>query len=311
MQGRNWIMIGIAAMLGLIAVVIANAYFSGVQDKRENVTRQQQLTQIVVASQPLDFGMPIADQNVRLQAWPASSVPQGAFRTIAEAKKNNRMVLRPMVPGEPVLASKVSGTDGRATLAALLPDGMRAVSISVNAVTGVSGFVLPGTLVDVIVTRKIPGEGATSEDYRSDVVLENVQVLAIDQIADDKKGDPKVSKTATLQVSLYDAQRLIIAEKIGDLSLALRKVEGAVAPGAQLAQTGSRTITNRNLGGPRYYIPQRQQRGTMMAGGFAAPAGLALQAPGGNAQAPISGPSMMVYRGVESTTYPVGRNGGW
>lgn len=309
MQGRNWVMIGIAAFLGLVAVIIANAYFSGVQDKRENVTRQQALTQIVVAAQAMEFGTIITEQNARLQAWPANSVPEGAFRTLKDAMKDSRVVLRPIVPGEPVLASKVSGTDGRATLAALLPDGMRAVSIAVTAVSGVSGFVLPGTLVDVIVTRKIPGEGATTEDFRSDVVLENVQVLAIDQLANDKQGEPKVSKTATLQVSLYDAQRLIIAEKIGDLSLVLRKVEGS-ATGTAVAAARPRTITNRNLGGPRFYIPDRQGRGGALPVGFAPPA-LAMPAGGTTGPAPISGPSMTVYRGVDSTSYPVGRNGGW
>ena len=126
MQGRNWIILAIAVVIGLVAVVLANAYFSGVEQKQERVAEQQKLVRIVVASQELEFGTKLTDQNVRRQNWPANSVPVGAFRSIPEVLKDNRVALRPIVPGEPVLASKVSGTDGRATLAALLPEGLRA-----------------------------------------------------------------------------------------------------------------------------------------------------------------------------------------
>ncbi len=317
MQGRNWVLLAIAGVIGLVAVIIANGIFSGVEEKRQQVADEQQITRIVVATQPLQFGTKLNEQNLRLQAFPAASVPEGAFRSLADAVKNSRVALRPMVPGEPVLASKVSGTDGRATLAAILPEGLRAKSIAVSAVSGVAGFVLPGTMVDVLLTRKIPGDGATAEDFRSDVLLENVQVLAIDQLADDKKGDPKVGKTATLAVTLPDAQRLDIAERIGSLSLVLRKVEDAAAlaanqagtPAAASVSTAS-TITNRQLGGPRFIIPARAQR-AVMPGGYAPALQPALAQPGLAAgPAPVSGPSMVVIRGVEPTTYPVGYLGG-
>ncbi|MEO5597276.1 MAG: Flp pilus assembly protein CpaB [Novosphingobium sp.] len=311
MQSRNWIMIGLAVALGLFAVFITNSYFSGMNQRQEKIARQQQLVRIVVASQPLDFGAMLGTQNVRLQDWPDASVPEGAFRSIGDALKDNRVVLRPMVPGEPVLASKVSGTDGRATLASLLPNGMRAVSVPVGPTTGVSGFVLPGTMVDVLLTRKIPGDGALAEDMRSDVVLENVQVLAVDQLADDKKGDPLVAKTATLAVSLYDAQRLAVADKIGTLSLALRKVEGPTPGADKLADAGPTTtmVTNRELGGPRYLIGNRpgQNQGGALSNAiaqFRTPRAFTRHyavAKGGPAA------SMTVVRGTVPMEYPVGR----
>lgn len=174
MQGRNWLVAAIAIAVGLIAVVIANAWFSGVEQRTERDAENQQLVQIVVATQPFEFGTKLVPQNIKLQAWPAASVPQGAFTTIADALKDNRVALRPIVPGEPILSSKVSGKDGRATLAAILPDGMRATSVPVSAVSGVAGFVLPGTMVDVMLTRQIDGDGAKSKDLRSDVILQNV-----------------------------------------------------------------------------------------------------------------------------------------
>ncbi len=139
------------------------------------------------------------------------------------------MALRPIVIGEPVLRSKVSGTDGRATLAALLPDGFRAVSIPVNNVNGVAGFVLPGLMVDVLLMRQIEGDGADTQDQRADVVLEGAQVLAVDQLADEKTGKPKVSRTVTLAVTPQDASRLAIANRMGTLQLTLRKMEPTFA----------------------------------------------------------------------------------
>ncbi len=249
----------------------------------------------------MEFGARLSPQNVRLQPWPAGSVPQGAFLTVNEALKHDRVALRPIVPGEPVLASKVSGTDGRATLAALLPAGMRAVSIPVTAVRGVSGFVLPGTMVDVILTRQIAGDGATAEDLRSDVILENVQVLAIDQLADEKQGEPKLAKTATLAVTLFDAQRLAIAEKVGTLSLVLRKVEDAAS-----GMPAGSTVTSRQLGGPALVIPQRREtaRAVALAGGGSMTApelpGL-VAAPTAPAGTAFSGPSMSGIRGTQAT----------
>lgn len=302
MQKRNLILLAVAAAIGLIAVILANSWFSGMQ---EASARRVETVPIVVASAPLTFGTQLSTQNVRLQQWPADSVPTGAFRALPEALKNERVALRSMVPGEPVLASNVSGENGRATLAAILPPGMRAISIAVNDVRGVSGFVLPGTLVDVILTRNIQGGGATSEDMRSDIVLENVRVLAIDQSADDKTTDPKVARTATLAVSMRDAQRLAIAEKIGTLSLALRRLEDATSGAAP----GSQLVTTRDVAGPRLAIPGKPAMATATvtssAMGVTPPPIPAIGASGVMVPPVHTGPSMTVVRGVEATSYPI------
>ncbi len=312
MQRRNWILLAIAVAIGLFAVLIANAWFSGMEQKQAQTGQQQQLARIVVATQPLDFGTRLTAQNVRLQDWPATSVPEGAFRSIPDILKNDRVALRPTVPGEALLASNLSGNIGRATLASLLPPGMRAVSIAINDVRGVAGFVLPGTMVDVLLTRRIAGEGASNQDLRSDVILQNVHVLAVDQLANEKKGDPKISRTATLAVSLNDAQRLSIAEKVGTLSLALRKVEDSAGLAAGGEARSGLTVTNRQLGGPNLVIPARATSVARQAYG-SAQAGVtppSLPAIGSAAYAPAhSGPSMTVFRGVQPTEYPVSRIG--
>lgn len=316
MVGRNWIIAAVAVLLGLVAVVIANAWFSGMEDKQQAATvGPQQTTAIVVASQPMEFGAKLTQQNVRLQAWPTGSIPQGAYRSVQDALRGNPAVIRPIVPGEPVLADKLSGPGGRAILAELIPPGMRAFSVPVDAVRGVSGFVLPGTMVDVILTRAIPGEGTTNEDVRSDILLTNVQVLAIDQISSDKADKPKVGRTATLAVSLADAQRLTLATRMGTLSLALRQVERAANtanPNMAIAETGGGTLTGRQIGGPRMYIVRRNSGGGGEAPS-AAPARRVMTGFGpvpAGAQPATTGPSMTIFRGAEPTVYPVSTGGG-
>jgi pilus assembly protein CpaB len=321
-QGRNWILLAIAGVIGIVAVIIANSWFSGLEQGQESALDAggQGSVDIVVAAQPLAFGTSLTDQNVRLTRWPAASVPQGAFRTIDQALANNRVAIRPIVPGEPVLADKVSGADGRATLSALLPPGMRAVSVPVDAIRGVSGFVLPGMAVDVILTRQMGGPGATNDDLRSDVILENVQVLAVDQTSDETSAEPLVSQTATLAVSLLDAQRLAVAEELGTVSLALRNHGEVAAPAASGgAAPAMATITASDLGGRNLYLPARQvqPQPVPVSATFINPRPEMFQrpeptGPAAPAARPAarSGPTMVIVRGTDETTYPVNRLGG-
>lgn len=298
MRGRNILIIGLALFIGLIAVYLTNSYFSGEEQRQAREAEERQMARIVVASQDFQFGTPLAATNLQLANWPSNSVPQGAFRSVAEAIRGGRVALRPIVIGEPILASKVSGEGGRAVLSAILPEELRAVAIPVNQVSSVGGFVRAGDVVDVMLTRQIPGEGATGQDQMTSVVLENVLVLAIDQTADENQTNPQVGQTATVQTDILGAQKLTLARQIGSLSLALRNVENQ-------AIGGTRTITTADLAGSGFYIPAKTS----------APADpQAVAEAGRNASGPAprrpSGPTMSIVRGVEATTYEVKRNGG-
>lgn len=309
MFSRNGAILAAAVVLGLIAVLVANAWFSGVEQRQERQAQEQMLARIVVASQPLDFGSRLTPDNVRLQNWPANSVPQGAFRSVADALKDNRVALRPIVPGEPVLADRVSGTDGRATLAANLPEGMRAVSIPISTVSGVSGFVLPGTTVDVLLTRRVPGDAQAGQDQMVDVIMENVQVLAIDQVVDTKSGKPKPGKTAVLQTDLYGAQKLVLAEKLGSLSLALRNVTSQEP--APFARVTARDLASGRGPGRGFVMPTGYRSAApRYAAQTARPALVAASYGGAAAPAAPAGPVMSVYRGTEKVDYAVGRMAG-
>lgn len=306
MLGRNWLMMAVAVTLGLIAVVIANSYFSGVQERTTRQAAQQQLVTIAVASRPLEFGTKLAAENVRLQAWPASSIPEGAFRSVEEATRGGRVALRPIVVGEPVLASKVSGTDGRAVMSANLGENQRAVTIPINNVAGVAGFARPGDVVDVLLTRAIPGVGADGNDVMTTVVLERVPVLAIDQSASDNDTAPKVGATATLQSDIIGAQKLVLAQKLGTLSLALRNVKNQAIEGLAV-------VTGRDLAGGNIRV-NRRMAGAMPAsfapGSITVPP-LPRFAPGGAlpASRPL-GPTMTVVRGTTPTSYEINHQAG-
>lgn len=298
MERRNLVIIGAAVLFGLIAVYIANAWFSGVERQQEQVTEQRALTRIAVADQDLAFGTALSSANVRLVSWPVDSVPQGAYRD-GEAQRllsEGNVAIRPIARGEPILLSRISK---RAVLSANIPTDMRAVTVPIDAVSGVAGFVTPGDVVDVLLTRQIPGDGASSEDKMTTVVLDNVQVLAVDLRTGEQNTDATESKTATLMVHPEGAQRIALATQIGRLSLALRNVED---PG----MGARRAVTSRELGGG-LFIPAKRS-----AGSPAPPMrGDAVAAPPKQVTAPPrpSGPGMTVVRGTETSFVGVQRYG--
>src|SRR5438128_3886325 len=217
-------MIGVAVLFGLFAVFLAQSWLNGQAEMRlRNLEAQKKpaATQtVVVATKPLRFGNELSSSSLREISWPEEAIPAGAFRTISDIVNagGRRVVLSSIEANEPVLSTKITGPGQRATLSATLQDGMRAVTIRVNDVEGVAGFVLPGDRVDVALTRQTDKNTATT-----DVVLQNTRVLAIDQTADERNDKPSVAKAVTLEVDTGAAQKLALAASIGTLSLMLRK----------------------------------------------------------------------------------------
>lgn len=314
--GRNRLIVALAVALGLFVVFLANTFFSGVERQKEQQAEQSRLVQVLVASQPLAFGTELTPQNTKLVGWPAGSLPEGAFRTaigVVNNPKGPRVALRPLVVGEPILASNISGADGRASISALLPDGMRAVAIGIDAISGVGGMVSPGDVVDVLVTREMGGPDADDKDQMTDIVLEKIRVIAIDQVADNKATDPKIAKTATLEVDAVGAQMIALAQEVGTVSLALRNVS-SIEDGANM------TVTQQDLGSGWRSAPSRRAQNASpgLAGlptGFYSEA--AMGAPRYAAPRPSTpaapprpiGPTVEIVRGTAPTTYEVKRHG--
>jgi len=216
-------MIAFAVLFGLLAVFVAQSWLNSATEQRmrslEANKKPVNTSTIVVAAKPLRYGTELTPQVMREIAWPEGALPAGAFATVAAAMKDGkRVVLAAIEQNEPILAVKITGAGQRATLSALVRDGMKAVTIRVNDVDGVGGFVLPGDRVDVVLTRQVDKTSASNE-----VVLQNGRVLAVDQSADERSDKPAVVKAVTLEVDQVGAQRLSLAATVGSLSLMLRK----------------------------------------------------------------------------------------
>jgi pilus assembly protein CpaB len=242
MRASTLVMVGFAVVFGLLAVFIAQSWLSNqaaMQAKNQRGPEQAVSTQtIVVAKEPLRYGFELNASMLKEVSWAGDAVPAGAFHKIGDLLKGGRrIVLAAIETNEPVLALKVTGAGQRATLSSLVADGMKAVTIRVNDVEGVGGFVLPGDHVDVVLTRNKSGSAPTSE-----IVLQNTRVLAVDQSADERATKAAVSKSVTLEVSTVDAQKVWLAASVGNLSLLLRKA-------GETAEVKTRQISLKDLAG--------------------------------------------------------------
>ncbi|HXG80808.1 MAG TPA: Flp pilus assembly protein CpaB, partial [Sphingomicrobium sp.] len=220
MKRQTIIALGVAIILGLAAVLIANAYLSG--RERQIAAATPAMTRIAVASMPLAYGAEVTPDKVKFIAYPAAALPPGHYKTLPELLPagKRRVALRPIQPNQPLLAADLSGEGQSATIAALLPDGMRATTVRINDVSGVAGFVKPNDSVDVLITRQPIGGGGQQV---TDVLLQNVRVIAMGSDAVGQDGKPSPTNSATLEVTPVDAQKLVLGQQLGQLSLVLRK----------------------------------------------------------------------------------------
>ncbi|UCI18865.1 Flp pilus assembly protein CpaB [Mesorhizobium sp. B2-1-8] len=223
MRANTLIMIVLAGVFGVLAVVLANIWLASQRSAMAEANGIQRDT-VVVAAVPLKFGDALSADKLREIAWPAGAIPTGAFKTTKEALAGEgaRQALQTIGVNEPILATKITGPGQRATLSAVIGEGMKAVSIRVNDVLGVAGFVFPGDRVDVLLTRTVRDSDGADKSF-VDVLLQSMKVLAVDQVADESKDSPTVVKAVTLEASTKDAQKLTLAAGAGQLSLALRQ----------------------------------------------------------------------------------------
>ena len=216
-------MVGIAVVFGLLAVFVAQGwlnYQAELSRKTMAPAPQQVATRtIVVASAPMRFGTHVVPDSLREVSWPDAAIPAGTYSSIAELTAGGkRIVLASIERNEPILRTKITGPGQKATLSAVIQDGMRAVTVRTNDVEGVAGFVLPGDHVDVLLTRQ-----SERSSGMNDVVIQNARVLAVDQLADDAADRPTVARAVTLEVDTVAAQKIALAASLGSLSLMLRR----------------------------------------------------------------------------------------
>ncbi len=213
MNRNRLLMIGVVALaLGLF---VSSAVYSKLGAKSQSGPIQG--VDVLVAAKDLAVGSKINNDDIKFARIPQGSIPANAMRQKTDALE--RGVVLPITAGEFILPSKLAADKAGSGLPSLIPPGMRAMSVRVNEVVSVAGFVLPGTRVDVLLTGKSSG----SSDDQTTTVLENVAVLATGQkLERNSAGDPENAAVITLLVSPDDAQKLTLASSQGKIQLSLR-----------------------------------------------------------------------------------------
>jgi pilus assembly protein CpaB len=234
MRTGTVVSLGASAILGLGALVVARLWLP--QSTHLPTLKAPEITAgtvpVVVATAAIPYGAKLDASKLTIVHLPPGAVPPGAFTTTAQILSQQGgapVALTPIAAHEPLLPSKLSGPGARPIVSAGITEGMRAYTIGVTETAGVGGHVLPGDRVDVIVTRQPPIPKAIKDlcddckQERADVVLQNVKVLGMDLNVDPTTTQSAISHTATLEVSVQDAQKLAVATQIGNMSLALRR----------------------------------------------------------------------------------------
>lgn len=228
MSTKLIIMAGLAVAFGGVSYVAGNSYLenqtqarlSEIENNRPAV-KELNLAKVVVATQELKFGEPVTEEMLKLVDWPKDAFPEGGFTSIEDIMSDeNRRAVASIQPGEPILASKLTGKNGRAGLAGLIAEGKRAVTIPVDSVKGVGGFIQPGDFVDIVLTREV--EGDDEEESVAKIMMENVKVLSVDQDAGSRSSTARVASSVTLETDTKGAQKIALALNVGRLSLLLR-----------------------------------------------------------------------------------------
>ena len=214
MPRRLILVLVVAAVVGLLASTLVYSVL-------KEVSRGQDTDTIVVATVNMNMAETVTSAHVTLVPWPSKSVPNGAIRTVVEAE--GRVVRASIVAGEPLLDGKLAPQlAGRGGLMPMLvPEGQRAVTIKVDDAIKESGFVLPNSRVDVLVSM---AKDKASQDRISKVIIQDVTVLAAGQTVELRDNKPVTITTVTLALDPAQAERLAFAQSEGKLTLAMRNL---------------------------------------------------------------------------------------
>jgi pilus assembly protein CpaB len=180
-------------------------------------------TKVVVAAKKLDLGSRIGKDDIQLVDWPKSTQLTGSFSDPSQVI--DRGLMAPLQINEPILESKLAPKEAGSGLTVIIPAGMRALSIQVNSIIGVAGFVMPGSHVDLILTGVPPkdAKGAQGEEPASKIILENLEVIAAGQnVQRDVNGKPQTVQDVTLLLTPEQAEKVALATGDGRIQLALR-----------------------------------------------------------------------------------------
>ncbi len=194
---------------------VAAAWMAGNWVRQANGADETPMATVIAAEIAVPFGTKVSERHLKTLSMPAEFVPPGSFSNIEEVI--DRVTVQPLVAGEILMRARFSEYEDGSTLAALVGEKMRAVTVRVDDVIGVAGFLLPGNRVDVLAARREAGQRATAE-----TILRDVKVLAVDQTAASEKNEPVIVRAVTLEVDPAQAEVLVKAKEEGSIQLTLR-----------------------------------------------------------------------------------------
>ena len=216
MRNKRFFIVLVGALIfGVLAAVSISKYLSSAQAYTKN------LNKIAVAKVPIPIGSKIIAEQIMVVQFPKESTPDGAFDT--PEKLAGRVAIMNIAAREPITEARLAPEGPAAGLAAVIPEGYRAMTVKVDDAAGISGFIMPGTMVDVVVTID-PREGSGMQDPISKIVLQNIKVLANGQNIDKPENEREANsvKAVTLQVTPEQAEKLALASTEGKLQLMMR-----------------------------------------------------------------------------------------
>jgi len=213
MSARTLILVAVSLSVGRGAALMANNWLNG----RLNAAPDDNMKNVVVATVEIPFGQMIEAQQVAIVRMPKDAVPDDAFDS--NEKVVGKIATFALLRGDVLRSARLAEHLGGSTLASLIAPDKRAISVRVDDVVGVGGFLLPGNRVDVLATKQSNGG---SNDAESRTILQDLRVLAVDQTAGTDKTQPVVVRAVTLEMSAKEAEVLVRAQSEGKLQLALR-----------------------------------------------------------------------------------------
>ena len=216
MRNKRFVFVTIGALaFGLLAAISVSRYLAGAQAYTKN------LNNVVVAKVDIPLGTKIVAEQLAVVQFPQGSTPDGTFDSVE--KLVGRVAVSNFAPREPLTESRLAPEGTAGGLTAVIPEGYRAMTVKVDDVVGVSGFIMPGALVDVVVVIE-PNDATSSQGPISKIVLQNIKVLANGQNIDQPKNEREASsvKAVTLQVTPEQAEKLALASSEGKLQLVMR-----------------------------------------------------------------------------------------
>ena len=251
-RNRALILLVFALASGVLAAMLALRYLR--QQSAPIVRAEPQRSSVVVAARALPVGAVIAEQDVKTISWSGGALPAGYMGSPAQVI--GRGLLSPIEPNEPIMAGKRAAAGAGGGLAIMIDEGMRAISIAVDQIIGVAGFVLPTSRVDVLLTLPNPQQ---ANEPATRIIMQNVRTLAAGQsIQQDKEGKPLAVPVVTFLVTPEQAETLALASQQGRIQLTLRNTLDTLTtrtPGTRVSALMGTPV--RAPAGPRRSAPAR------------------------------------------------------